>query len=199
MRPGPDDNPIHARVVPECGERIEVALDEAVVPAADRKNGNMNMIQTGSCAERAPERVISGMIERLLIHVTALAGGGEVGAAQRYGTHVAIEIRWRKTVREYVLGHPQEPVPQPHGPSGRIEAVQIVVVTGDRGRNGLEVWIVEKGRLPLHDAEIGSANHADLAVAPGLARNPVERVVAIYGLLRERIEDTFRLIMVVEF
>ena len=83
MRPGPDHDAVQARVVLQCGERIEVALDEAVVPAADRKNGDMNTIQTGPCTERAPESVVGGVIERLLVHITAQSGGGEVGASQR--------------------------------------------------------------------------------------------------------------------
>jgi len=45
--------------------------------------------------------------------------------------------------------------------------------------------------FPLHDAQIGTARHPDLAVAPRLARHPVECVVAIGRLLRERFELAF--------
>src|SRR5262245_10964922 len=46
--------------------------------------------------------------------------------------------------------------------------------------------------LPLHDPPIGATDHADLAVAPGLGGDPVERIVAIGALLMEWIELAFR-------
>ena len=51
--------------------------------------------------------------------------------------------------------------------------------------------LFEQRRLPLHDPQIRAAEHTDLAVGPGLARDPVQRVVAILWLLAERIEYAF--------
>ena len=49
--------------------------------------------------------------------------------------------------------------------------------------------VVQGRDFPLHDAQVGAAQHADFAIGPGLARDPVKRVAAIGGLLFERPED----------
>jgi hypothetical protein len=51
--------------------------------------------------------------------------------------------------------------------------------------------VVQGRHFPLHDAQVGAAQHADFAVGPRLARDPVQRVVAIGRLLFERPEDAF--------
>ena len=54
--------------------------------------------------------------------------------------------------------------------------------------------IVQPGRFPLHDSHIGSAQHADLPVRPGLSRDPVQRVIAVAWFLCQRIESAFGLV-----
>ena len=47
--------------------------------------------------------------------------------------------------------------------------------------------VVQQRQLPLHDSEIRAADHPDLSIRPGVPRDPVQRVVAVGTLLRERL------------
>src|SRR5438045_1443923 len=78
-----------------------------------------------------------------------------------------------------------------HGAAGGVEAIAVIVIAGYYWRNRLQMRIVEQRNFPLRDAEIRSADHADLAVGPGLGGKPVERVVAIRPFLRKRTEAAF--------
>jgi len=77
------------RATAQGAERSEIALDETVIPAAHRENRNMNLIDVLARAHAAPERVVGGVIQYLLKNIGALAGSGEIGAAQiRDGLHI---------------------------------------------------------------------------------------------------------------
>ena len=47
-------------------------------------------------------------------------------------------------------------------------------------------------RRPLREPEVGVADHADRAVAPGVIHEPLQRVVAIVGLVEKRFLATLR-------
>ena len=90
-----------------------------------------------------------------------------------------------------VFGHPFEARAELHGAALGVEAVAVIVPTGDHGENRFQMGISHGGGLPLDDAAIGAADHADLAVAPGLPGDPIDGVVAVVLLLPERIEHAF--------
>src|SRR5678815_2838297 len=101
---------MHARVPPQRAERRQVALDETVVPAADRKDGHVNLVEAHTRACTAPEAIVAGMIERLLKNFVPLTRSCKIRIAQRQRAHEAREIRRDKTGRLQVLRHPKETV-----------------------------------------------------------------------------------------
>ena len=54
-----------------------------------------------------------------------------------------------------------------------------------------EVGRVLGGRGGLHPGEVGGADHADLAVAPGLLGKPFDGVVAVFSFVLEQVEVAF--------
>ncbi len=52
--------------------------------------------------------------------------------------------------------------------------------------------IIQQRHFPLHNPQIGAADHPDFAVRPRLARDPVQRIVSIAAFLRERLKHAFR-------
>ena len=80
-----------------------------------------------------------------------------------------------------------------HGAAAGVEAIEVVVEAGDGGCDGFEVRRVAEGGLPLRDAEIRSADHADFAGTPGLMADPVEGILAVGDFLLEGAEDAFGL------
>ncbi len=133
------------------------------------------------------------MVHRLPVHLRRPAGSRHVRRAQRQVQHKLAEIRLI-TRHLQVLGHPLQPVPQLHGAACRVEPVAVIVVPRNHRENGLQVRIVEHRHLPLHDPQVRTAHHADLAVRPRLARDPVQRVVAVRRLLFERLERALRFV-----
>jgi hypothetical protein len=57
------------------------------------------------------------------------------------------------------------------------------VVAHHARRDRLEQRVAGEGRLPLHLAEVGSASHAHIAVAPLLLADPLQGVVAVVRLV----------------
>src|ERR1017187_6976224 len=76
-----------------------------------------------------------------------------------------------------------------HGAARPIAALALIVAAGDRREEGVKMRVVQRRHFPLHDSQIGAAQHAYFAVPPRLARDPVERVVAIGRPLFERPEE----------
>ena len=62
---------------------------------------------------------------------------------------------------------------------------------GDHADHGLEVRVSAGGYLPLHDGEVGCADHTGAAVAPRLGGQPVQGVVAVILFVDDRLPDTF--------
>ena len=64
----------------------------------------------------------------------------------------------------------------------------LVVVGGRNARSDrLQMRRPGAGCQPLGGAHVGAAEHADVAVAPVLGGNPLDRVVAVVGLVDERV------------
>src|SRR4029077_13605199 len=78
VRPRANHDAMHARVPPQRAKRRQVALDETVVPAPDRKYGHVNLVQAGTRARTPPEAIISGVIERFLKSFVPLARGCKI-------------------------------------------------------------------------------------------------------------------------
>ncbi len=124
-----------------------------------------------------------------MLDVCPVAATSEVRSG-RCSTNL-LKSGWKRG-RAQVLRHPQQALAQFHRAARRIEAVAIIVAAGDRRKHGLQMWIVQRRHFPLHDSQVRSAQHADLAVRPGLAGDPIQRVVAIGRFLFERPEDALR-------
>ena len=64
---------------------------------------------------------------------------------------------------------------------------------GDRSDDRGQVRRTLTRGQPLHGAAVRPAHHADLAVRPGLFRDPLDRVVAVLALIHARLEMAFRI------
>ena len=53
----------------------------------------------------------------------------------------------------------------------------------DIAEHGFQMRIAAGRRCPLDIAQVGTSGHADAAVAPGLAGNPVQRVVTVLDFI----------------
>src|SRR5207248_7838758 len=83
VRPRPDDDTMNARVAPQLAERRQIAFDERVVPAPHREYGYVDLIQVNAGTEGLPERIVAGMVQSILKHVTPLACARKIRPAQR--------------------------------------------------------------------------------------------------------------------
>ena len=61
-------------VLPKLCECRQIALNVVVVPAADNKCWNVDLVQMKACASHAPVAVVCGVIQRLLIKRDSLSG-----------------------------------------------------------------------------------------------------------------------------
>jgi hypothetical protein len=75
--------------------------------------------------------------------------------------------------------------------AARVVAVAVIVIARNHRKNRLQMRIVAQRRFPLHDPEIRPAHHADLAVGPGLAGNPIDRFIAILAFVVQLFEVAF--------
>ena len=193
VRPWPHQNPVQPAGLLQRRIGLQIALDEVVVPSAHREHRNAHLADLLAGADGPPEGIERRMVQGVLEHGRRSARGGHIDGAQRQVQNVLAEIRL-VTGGFQVLRHPLQAVSQLHGPALGVEPVQIIVPPGDHRKNGLQMGIAERGRLPLHNAAVGSADHPDLAVRPGLPGDPVQRIVAVRGFLAQRIEDAFRFV-----
>lgn len=173
----------------EFGEGFEIAFDVVVVPAADGEDRDLDAVEFLAGGETFPEGVIGGVVGCLLVHGDGLAGGGAVGGANGEMSGEEAEAGFGGTRQAEIGRKPEEAVAEFEGAAAGVEAVEVVVVAGDDGKDGFEMGVVEFGEAPLDDAEVGTAEHADFAVGPGLGSDPVECVVAVAAFLVERIES----------
>src|SRR5436853_18448 len=106
---------MNARVAPQLAERRQIAFDERVVPAPHREYGYVDLIQVNAGTEGLPERIVAGMIESILKHVTPLACARKIRPAQRQRADIAIELRHGKTRCTKIFRHPKKAVAKLEG------------------------------------------------------------------------------------
>ena len=63
----------------------------------------------------------------------------------------------------------------------------VQVAAHDPGSKALEVFASERGALPLHPTAVGTAGHADIAVAPFLLADPLLSVEPVLGVIEQRV------------
>ena len=190
MRPWADHNAAEAGALVQGGIGFQIALHEIVVPAADGEHRDGNPVNLFAGADFAPEGIERGVGDHLAEQRRGPAERGDIGRANRQVQDELGEVRLIAR-RAHVFGHPTQAVAEFQGAAGGVVAVAIIVIAGDHGEDRLEVRIVAQGGLPLHNAGVGAAHHADFAVRPRLACDPVQGVVAIHGLLGQGQEGAF--------
>ena len=70
--------------------------------------------------------------------------------------------------------------------------VSEVVLLRRYGHEALDVRAAQRGGLGLSEAQVGDAEHPDVAVAPGLRADPLLRVVPVLGLVDVRLPRPLR-------
>ena len=163
-------------------------VEEDVVPAAPVQDGDLDVGVALADVDAVPVRVARLVPHPLRVRLARMARGGRhLGEGQVPGVHQELVV---------VLLAVDDVGPAAH----RAQAEGVVVVdprgvdVGRRvaGGDALEVRVPERGDGPLRVAVVGLAGHADVAVAPRLGRHPVERLVAVLGLVDERLVDALR-------
>ena len=88
--------------------------------------------------------------------------------------------------------HAVEPLHVVLGPEGAVSVRPVAAPTPRTPRrdHGDEVRRAARGRRPLHPRHVGASQHPDTTIAPGLARDPLHRVVAVLEVVDPWREDT---------
>ena len=113
---------------------------------------------------------------------------GDIGVALGLSGNVSRKRRCRKTGRTHVVREPEQAMADFHGAARGVETVAVIVVAGNVREYGLQMRVSGHRRFPLRDAQVGAAIHTHPAVRPRLARDPVQRVVAVVDFLVDRFE-----------
>ena len=171
------------RRAPAPGEVGHHAAGVEVVPAADLEHRDREAREMLVDRGGAPVVVVVVVIEPGREGGVALAGD-LVHRPQRQRA----QDRRPVEVVDPLHGAAHRP-PAPDGVDAEAEGAALVVravpevVAHHPRHDRLQERVAGEGGLPLHLAEVGAAGHADVAVAPRLLADPLQRVVAVVRLV----------------
>ena len=190
--------------------QVEVALQELVVPARDVHHRGRDLVRAGGHVEPLPVVVVGVVVDELMPvgEDVALAQDGRLAQRQRAqeGGAVGGALRHLPAQGALPLGVDAEARHRGRGPPLRVAEVEaqferpaavdpavVEVGGGQVGHHRLEVGRRGGGRLQRGHAHVGGAVDAHLAVAPGLDRRPLDRVVAVVALVAVERHHALRL------
>lgn len=175
VNPGSDEEFLRSL---EIDVGAEHGMDVAVVPAGDEEGGNLEAIVVGAERAVAPIGGVDGVLEplkeiRLVVFKALLpeispAGAGEFrlrgqGVHGNHGVAVGASIVVHAEVAATIV----------------VAVVGVTVVGGVERDDGFEGRGAVGGDLNGSEAGVGNAVHADVAVRPRLAGEPLDSVDAI--------------------
>ena len=157
---------------------LERAAQEVVVPAGPVEHRDVELLPQLREVEAGPELVALGIGHRQIVEMAGQARGSrQVLERQMPG----FEPQPVDVAAVGLVADPQARRLEAEGAALEQQAVQVDahVAGGQAAQRRVEA----RGRGPLREREVRLADHADLAVAPGLRRDPVDGVVAVVGLV----------------
>ena len=200
--------PLHAR---EIAERAHL---EDVVPGAVDERRHLHVGPVLLDVQLLPESVVVRMVDPVIV---VLGERGERSEARErqlpdpFGRQVGggIRVPLRDDLIDLGLWHGKglQPADDRVGHEGtrrpaqaepevehavHIGPVVVIIRGGDLRRDGREVRRRQHRGLPLREAQVGPARRPHLAGRPWLGRGPLDRVVAVLGLLHHLPERTLR-------
>ena len=159
---------------------LERPAQEVVVPAGPVKHRDVELgPQLGEVVPR-PELVALGAGHRQIVEMAGQAGGPrQVLQRQVCG----VEPQPVDVAAMGLVADPQTRGLQAEGAALEEQAVEVEphVTRGQAAQGRMKA----RGRGPLREREVRLADHADLAVAPGLRSDPGDGVVAVVGLVND--------------
>ena len=169
-------------------EVVQAAGGAGIVPARDVQDRPVHLLVTRD-RELLPVRIHRRMVESRLpmrIGLAQLAVELAQVAGPVDGTPVGDRGELEGSSR-----HAVEPLHVVLGPEGAVPVGPVAAPTPRTPRrdHGDEVWRAARGRRPLHPRHVGAPQHPDTTIAPGLARDPFHRVVAVLEVVDPRRED----------
>ena len=198
------DGPVDVDVVPTADVQrgqVELAVVRAVVELAEVRIVRSSRAQGGSHPRRdlREQRVLAQrpVLEQRLDHRRHLAvallehlAAGEHRVDARLRVEQRFELRLRFAdppgVRGPDRGGPTDPVREPQRAAGA-EPRAPVLRARDLGQHRHEVRRAGDGGEPLRVAHVRRTEHPDAPVRPRLLRRPLDRVVAVVHLDRDRL------------
>ena len=162
-------------------EIVHRLAGEEVVVAYDMQCGQLQFRKARGEVESGPESIRLRMREEGIQPWHFPADGG-VHVAERQMHQGVAHVGWLHAFGlRGVARDPARDERKPH----RAAEVEIAIEAApsrlrcDGGKSGR----IFHRRLPLHRADIRSADHADTSAAPGLARDPLQRIIAVLALV----------------
>ena len=164
-------------------ESFQIAFDEIVVPAADRKHGHAHAARCSR--ERSdPSRTNHRSDDSRWSGKTRASGAwrSDRRSAAEGGKCSPRISAWRFRAPSDSRDIHNKRCPSFMAPPARIIAVEIFVRSGNHRKDRLQMRIVQQRHAPLRDPQVRAADHADFAVRPGLRRDPVQACRSRPGL-----------------
>ena len=157
---------------------LERAAQEVVVPPGPVEHRDVERLPQGREIVACPQVVALGVRHRQIVEVARQSGGsGQVPQRQMPG----VEPQPVDVAAVGLVARPQACGLETEGAAFEQEAIKIEAHVA--GRQAPQRRVEAGGGGPLREREVGLTDHADLAVAPRLRCDPVDRVVAIVGLV----------------
>ena len=160
---------------------LQRPAQEVVVPAGPVEHRDVELLPQLREVVAGPELVALGFGHRQIVQMTGQARGSrQVLERQVPG----VEPQPVDVAAVGLVADPQARRLQAEGAALEEKAVQIDahVARGQAAQGRVEA----RSRGPLRERKVRLADHADLAVAPGLRGDPVDGVVAVVGLVDDR-------------
>ena len=189
---------------PHAHVAVDGALGEDIEPAAEVVHRNRDFLELFGCVELLPVVVVVGMPDPLVVELRLPAQQPLHVQQRQVPDHPVVAEVVRAAIAPVETGVLSDarlltnraPAKVEGKPPATVEGHEVVIGAGGGhvGEDGDQVRRGLLGCLPLHQAQIGFAQHAHLAVGPGLAGRPLDGVVAVLGLVAKRVPTPLRFI-----